>query len=311
MRKKIVLTICLIILLATLTNVFFVKTSIADRTIIYVSPGESIQDAINASNPGDTIFVYSGTYIENIVVDKSINLIGEDKNTAIINGNGSGIVINILTDYVNISGFTITNGGPLAQKLDAGIRIGSNYSTISDCNISSNKYYGLYLYADPKTTNNTIKFNTFSNNKYGIFAYYAKTNKISSNTFTNNSDYGLFLIGLSDDNLISGNKFIENNYAIRIKRSTLNKVIKNLIMNNNYGVYFCCGAKNNIAYNNAFINNAKWNADDAIGNTWDNGKVGNYWDDYTGKDANGDGIGDTPYLVGGDKGDNFPLMHPI
>jgi len=104
---------------------------------------------------------------------------------------------------------------------------------------------------------------------------------------------------------------MENNYAIRIKSSLINKVINNQIMNNQYGLYFCCGSENNIAYNNVFINNINWNANDALGNKWDNGKVGNYWDDYTGNDQNGDGIGDTPYLVGGDKGDNFPLMEPI
>jgi|GEM_PF-3490588 len=309
MMKKIVFVICLMILLSTLTNIFLVKISIADQNIIYVHPGEIIQDAINTSNPGDTVFVYSGTYFENVIVDKSINLIGEDKNSTIINGNGSGIVINILADYVEISGFTITNGGPIAQKLDAGIKIGSNNNTISYCNISSNKYYGLYLYADPNATNNTIKFNTFSNNSHGIFAYYAKTNKISSNTFTSNTDYGIFLIGLSNDNLISGNKFIENNYAIRIKGSTINTVIKNILRNNKHGIYFCCGSNNNIVYYNVFINNTNWHANDGLSNIWDNGTVGNYWDDYTGIDIDDNEIGDTPYNIsGGDNKDNYPLM---
>ena len=285
--------------------------------ILYVGgsgPGNytTIQSAIDDADSGDTIFVYSKLYIENVVVDKSINLIGEDKDTTIIDGNGSGVVINILADFVKINGFTITDGGPLAQNLDAGIKIGSNYSTISDCNISSNKYYGLYLHKDPNTTNNTIKFNTFFNNSYGIFAYSAKTNKISLNTFTSNTDYGIFLISLSDDNLISGNKFIENNYAIRIKASTLNKVMNNLLMKNKYGIYFCCGANNNIAYRNIFMNNTNWHANDGLGNIWDNGAVGNYWDDYTGVDADGDGIGDTPYYIsGGDSKDNYPLMEPL
>jgi len=48
-------------------------------------------------------------------------------------------------------------------------------------------------------------------------------------------------------------------------------------------------------------------------NSWDNGEEGNYWSDYTGEDLDGNGIGDTPYLIP-DKGkatDNYPLMKPV
>jgi len=271
----------------------------------------SIQEAIDSASNYDTIIVSNGTYYENIIITKPLELIGEDKNSTIINGNGSGIVVNISADYVKISGFAIKNGGSLSGvKPDSGIEIGSSYNTIYDCYISSNKNYGLYFYANPNATNNTIKYNIFSNNKYGIFAYYAKTNNISSNIFTNNSDYGIYFGSRSNDNLISDNNFTVNNYAIRIKTSEKNTVINNLIMNNRYGIYFCCGAVNNIVYNNVFINNTIWNADDNLGNTWDNGTIGNYWDDYNGTDANVDGIGDISYLTNLVKGDMFPLMLP-
>ena len=116
----------------------------------------------------------------------------------------------------------------------------------------------------------------------------------------------------SNDNILSENRFTDNNYAIRVRGSMLNTIINNWILNNNYGLYFCCGGRDNIAYDNVFMNNAYWNANDAIGNTWDNGVVGNYWDDYTGVDENGDGIGDTSYSVyGGSNLDNYPLMQPI
>ncbi len=266
----------------------------------------SIQDAVDAASDNDTIFVSNGIYFENIIITKPVQIIGEDKNTTIINGNGSYDIIDISTDYVRISGFTITNG----SQRTAGIRIRSNYNTISNCNISSNKNYGLYLDGTPESKNNIINFNIFFNNNYGLYTENAKTNNITSNTFTHSTLYSLYFTGSSNDNLISENKFTDNNYALRIKGSALNTIIKNQIKNNKYGLYFCCGSKNNIAYNNVFINNTNWNADDALGNTWDNGMIGNYWDDYTGNDENGDGIGDTPYLVGGDKGDNFPLMEP-
>lgn len=44
--------------------------------------------------------------------------------------------------------------------------------------------------------------------------------------------------------------------------------------------------------------------------SWDNGSIGNYWSDYNGTDANGDGIGDTPYVLDADNQDRYPLMNP-
>ena len=280
----------------------------------------SIQKAVDSASENDIIYVNNGTYFENIEINESISLIGKDKNTTIIEGNGSGIVINILADNVKISGFTIKNGGPSSSdSSNAGIVIRSNNNTISDCNISSNQNYGLYIYSSPETTNNIVKNNIFSYNKYGIYTSYAKSGNISSNTFTHNTDYGIYLSSRSDNNIISNNIITntKNMYGIRIKTSSGNKVINNKIMNNeNGGLYFCCGASKNIIYKNDFINNTDWNANHGnLNNTWDNGEVGNYWDDYNGTDANGDGIGDTPYIiykvVGEDYSDKFPLMNPI
>ena len=78
----------------------------------YVNPGQSIQAAINSANPGDTIFVYSGAYYENIFIDKTINLEGENKNTTFIDGEGNNhAVVIYYANNVTISGFTIQNSG--------------------------------------------------------------------------------------------------------------------------------------------------------------------------------------------------------
>jgi len=69
----------------------------------------TIQEAIDDASDGDTVFVYddSSPYIENVVVDKSINLIGEDRNTTIIDGSIDGDGIYVSADWVNISGLHI------------------------------------------------------------------------------------------------------------------------------------------------------------------------------------------------------------
>ncbi len=313
----VIITIIFIVIVASISIYFLSNFKNSneqnDKKSFFVSINgkgnySSIQEAIDSASNNDSIYVSNGTYFENIIITKSIDLFGEDKNSTIIDGNSSGTVIHILADFVKISGFTITNINPTSQNEDDGIKIGSNYNTISDCNISSNSNYGLYL--GENTKNNIIKYNIFYNNKYSIYANNAKTNDISSNTFTSSADYGLYFDNDSNDNLISDNIFTENNYTIRIRGSEKNTIFKNLIMNNKYGLYLCCGAKNNLAYNNFFINNSNWNAIDALVNKWDNGIVGNYWDDYSGPDANGDGIGDIPYLINDNRVDRFPLMQP-
>jgi nitrous oxidase accessory protein len=59
---------------------------------------------------------------------------------------------------------------------------------------------------------------------------------------------------------------------------------------------------------NAFLSNNRKAHDRGHNNRWDDGRKGNYWSDYLGKDANGDGIGDTPYAVVPNGSDRFPLM---
>ena len=105
----------------------------------------------------------------------------------------------------------------------------------------------------------------------------------------------------------------DNFYGMRIKSSENNEVFSNIVMMNQRGIFFCCGSGNNIIYYNTIKQNSEWNANDEVLNQWDNGNVGNYWDDYTGKDDDSDGIGDTPYNIpdgegGSNNEDRYPLM---
>ena len=136
-------------------------------TTLYVGgtgPGNYtlIQDAIDAANNGDTVFVYSGTYYENIIVDKSITLQGEDKYTTIIDGGGNGDVVNVSADYVNICGFSIQDSG--YEKW--GIYVCSDYNIIMGNNIKNNCYGGIIL---KFSLNNNIINNNFRNNDLFIY----------------------------------------------------------------------------------------------------------------------------------------------
>ena len=71
----------------------------------------SIQAAIDNASNGKTIYIWSGTYYENVIINKSITLIGNGTKDTIINGSGIDDVVYVTADWVNISGFTITDSG--------------------------------------------------------------------------------------------------------------------------------------------------------------------------------------------------------
>jgi len=122
---------------------------------------KTIQEGINNASVGDTVFVYDGTYDENVIVDKSLTLVGENKASVIVNGNGFGSVLQIFTSVVDVTGFTFTGSG--SSWGDSGIAIYAEYTSITDC-ISFNNYYGVYISYVPNTTlrNNTIYGNTYN-----------------------------------------------------------------------------------------------------------------------------------------------------
>jgi len=103
-------------------------------------------------------------------------------------------------------------------------------------------------------------------------------------------------------------------YGFSLYYSTGNTISGNNITNNTVGISFGVGASNNKLYHNSFIDN-NLHVDIVYGggaNFWDNDypSCGNYWSDYTGVDANRDGIGDTPYTIDEDNEDRYPFMSP-
>jgi len=86
------------------------------------------------------------------------------------------------------------------------------------------------------------------------------------------------------------------------------QVTENDIFENDFGVYISDSSEN-VLYHNNIVDNAVQAIDLSL-NVWDNGYEGNYWSDYDGADDNGDGIGDTPYMIDADSIDNYPLITP-
>ena len=134
----------------------------------------TIQAAINAAINGDTVIVFPGLYNEELVIEgKTIILVGEDMDTTIINGTGSGICLDIRTSGNNISSFSIQNGS-------IGILVnGTDDNHIMDCNCTLNGFAGIAL---NDSANNTLENNLCNSNEYGM-----KINDSHYNTIQNNS----------------------------------------------------------------------------------------------------------------------------
>jgi parallel beta-helix repeat protein len=235
-----------------------------------------IQDAIDNATDGDTVFVYddSSPYYENVVVDKSINLMGEDKNTTIIDGNEINYTVGLFADGVHISGFTIQNAGNVEWIFwDVTLYVCSNENTISGnifiCDpepISDMNNIGIGLI---NSSNNYISQNLIE--KYffkGIELWDSHYNEIIENVITDltrglRGSATAIDVEDSSNNIIKRNEISKNNIGIILSENQ-NITSNNKIIQNNF--------LRNLRYDACFNENEYLEEDHR--NTFDE----NYWD---------------------------------
>jgi len=245
----------------------------------------TIGEAIDAADAGDTILVSSGEYYEwGLRVNKTLSLVGENASTTIIDGGGADAEILIIdADNVNLNGFTIQNCSKAGIYLrnSTGCTISGNIEMKCDC--------GIALY---HSSRNNIVNNIVSNNSnIGISLSCSNYNALEDNVIAFSYMWGM-LFGDSSYNIVTGNT-IKNNLSPFLTGA---------------GFKLDGHSNDNIIYHNNFIHNRPVNAWNNGRNVWDNGCEGNYWWEYNGTDADGDGIGDTPYIC--HVQDDYPLMNP-
>jgi parallel beta-helix repeat protein len=186
----------------------------------------TIQEAINNASDGDTIFVYNGTYYENVVVNKTVLLVGEDPSTTIIDGGGIGDVVYLTAGNVVIKNFKIRNSGSYYAPPNSGIRMEASYCNITH-NIVTNNSVGVYLY---ESSYNSIYSNNVTNKYEGIILHDSLNNNISGNNIIAHEYEGVILSWLSSNNVISGNNITNNGRGISIADSSNNVVSGNNIV---------------------------------------------------------------------------------
>jgi parallel beta-helix repeat protein len=231
----------------------------------------TITDAIDNSNDSDTIIIYEGIYIENFIINKSINLIGVDKRNVKIEGNKGLYGIMIRSDYINITGLTISNcktailfSGPnysyvkiynnIIENNFEGIRIqNSSYNHIFNNTIKNHNDFGIVLY---ESAYNKIFNNSLINNLNGItLKRWSNLNNIFNNFISQSRDYCVFF-GHSYHNYFYYNNLTESKRGIYLYRSEINNITNNSIeFIEDYGIYLKESLDNEIFSNNFFENN--------------------------------------------------------
>jgi nitrous oxidase accessory protein len=245
------------------------------------------------------------------------------ENDIIENTVGIGIE-NSSSNTVSANHVNYTDGGGICLS-------GSSNNTISFNKLEHNHGCGIGLFFS--SSNTIFRNNLTSFGDIGILLTLSPDNNVSSNNIEDRlNDYGIKLQCSSNNNSISGNYINKNQYGIYVESSN-NSISANKMTNNSFGVILnfpnntltannftnnevgigICSSNNTLYQNNFVSNTAQayfYELSDS--NSWDNGYFlgGNYWDDYVGTDAHGDGIGDILYTLNENNVDHYPLMTP-
>ncbi len=335
MRKRGILGPAFLLLLMSLASLVGTLPFISGEptTIIVPDHYSTIQEAINNANEGDTIFVRNGTYVESIVINRTVSLEGESQEGTVIRiPESERDIITITADNVTVQGFTIRGTGLNWQ----GIWIRSSHCSV-DSNTIEHVREGVFLDGRAHnvtgnmvtnncirnngdcgvlvwgSTDNQIKLNNITDCGFGVyfFSFGPNTtrNLVESNRIADNEEAGVVLDWHCSNNVVKRNNVSNNGWSGHIwmsgialeVQSDTNQIVFNKINNNKRGVYQRYFSSSNSIHHNSFIDNAvqvHHQDDDRFpsANIWDIGypSGGNYWDDYAGVDFFGGPNQDQP-----------------
>lgn len=294
----------------------------------------TIQEAINDANPGDTIRASAGVYyqgryyeqpyyeyedpnVKSVDVNKSVWLIGEDKDTTIIDAiRNGGDVIKISANHTHVEGFRIQNAADAncavdmngvqfnhiigntiigdTTKINTGIELynGSNYNTLVDNDIRSNTEGGIDINDcnNVFVSKNTIKLNT----NYGIVVEDSNDTHIVNNTLTSNKG-GILIKGDSHYSEIRGNDIsdpcagIVVGTPLDINAPSDSNIASNMVTSDCNGIELY-GTSDNIIFDNTVAGNGSYGLvlKNAPYNTIEDNVVEHYNNNGTGIYLDGD-----------------------
>jgi parallel beta-helix repeat protein len=293
---------------------------------VYIRSDGSVTPTLPIQKVGD-LYTFTGDIFELTLVVQRSNIIIDGAGHT-LQGNASGQGIRVEATNVTIKNLEM-------HKFSNAVSISeASNNTITQNHITNN---GRGIVLD-KAKYNVVENNTISSNSgLGILIYdNSDCNQIVGNNITFNEDgvWCELTTPTSDYISVVGNNISDNeNFGVLLRASYGCTVVGNDISRNRCGIelsgddsHDCIIAENNIAYNeeglellsgyvseiyhNNFLNNSRHLREKMTAHIWNNDGHGNYWSDYNGTDANGDGIGDTSYIINSNNVDSYPLMYP-
>ncbi len=216
----------------------------------------SIQQAINASQNGDTILVDAGIYKEkNITVNKSITLIGNDY--PVLDGEHKYEIISVRANGVTINGFKLMHSGVSSITDIAGIKIYENKNVVVSGNILEDTFFGIYLQkaTDCLVENNKLTAYALTDQQSGngIHCWQCDSLRIIGNTVTGHRD-GIYFEFVTNSIIWRNISSANSRYGLHFMFSHNDAYISNIFQNNSAGVsvMFTHGVK---MFNNVFEDN--------------------------------------------------------
>jgi parallel beta-helix repeat protein len=203
-------------------------------TIIVPHDFIKIQWAIDNATSGDTIIVQSGTYYENVNINKKLIIKGIGM--PVVDARGKGSTIKLSKNGIRLEGFIAIGAGSRIEN--AGIKVKTNNNILIGNNATKNGNgdifgTGIYLYY---SNNNTLKNNNASDNnpggkyRHGIILESSDNNMLIHNKVSDN-EYGIFLL-YSSNNTLNGNNISNNIFGIFLSNSNNNTLIRNNLLKN-------------------------------------------------------------------------------